>query len=151
RLITDISIPGAEVRESCQPRSCEGTCPNCIRISEPSTQNGRVAGTPQYVSPEQAQGEVVDYRSDLFSLGSVLYAMCTCRPPSRATGSMAVLERVREDTPRPIREVNPDIPAWLCEIIARLHAMTPAAPFSSAGEVADLLRQYLAHLQQPAM
>jgi formylglycine-generating enzyme required for sulfatase activity/serine/threonine protein kinase/tetratricopeptide (TPR) repeat protein len=115
------------------------------------TQSGVVAGTPQYMSPEQAQGEAVDHRSDLFSLGSVLYAMCTGRPPFRATGTMAVLKRVCEDTPRPIREINPDIPEWLCDIIAKLHAKRPADRFQSATEVAELLSQHLAHLQQPTL
>src|ERR1700730_14615389 len=103
------------------------------------------------MSPEQAQGEPVDHRSDLFSLGSVLYAMCTGRPPFRATGTMAVLKRVCEDTPRPIREVNPEIPEWLCDITAKLHAKKPADRFQSATEVADLLSRHLAHLQQPAV
>ena len=113
------------------------------------TQSGHVAGTPQYMSPEQAQGEAVEHRSDVFSLGSVLYAMCTGRPPFRATGTMAVLKRVCEDTPRPIREINPEIPDWLCEIIAKLHAKKPAERIQSAKEVAELLSRHLAHLQQP--
>ena len=115
------------------------------------TQSGVVAGTPQYMSPEQAQGEAVDHRSDLFSLGSVLYAMCTGRPPFRATGTMAILKRVCEETPRPIREINPDIPEWLCDIIAKLHAKKPVDRFQSATEVADLLSRHLAHLQQPML
>jgi serine/threonine protein kinase/tetratricopeptide (TPR) repeat protein len=115
------------------------------------TQSGVITGTPQYMSPEQAHGEAVDHRSDLFSLGSVLYAMCTGRPPFRASGSMAVLKRVCEDTPRPIREVNPDIPEWLSDIIAKLHAKEPADRFQSATQVAELLSQHLAHLQQPAV
>src|SRR5213078_302238 len=80
------------------------------------TQSGVIAGTPMYMSPEQAGGEHLDHRSDLFSLGTVLYAMCTGRPPFRATGTMAVLKRICEETPRSIAEINPEIPAWLCDI-----------------------------------
>jgi serine/threonine-protein kinase len=113
------------------------------------TQSGTVAGTPMYMSPEQAEGVPIDHRSDLFSLGTVLYTMCTGRPPFRADSTMAVLKRVIDDTPRPIREVTPDIPGWLCDIIAKLHAKKPADRFQSATEVAELLSQHLAHLQQP--
>jgi serine/threonine protein kinase len=113
------------------------------------TQSGVIAGTPQYMSPEQADGLAVDHRSDLFSLGSVLYAMCTGRPPFRASTVMGVLKRVSEDEPRPVREVNPDVPDWLEDIIAKLHAKLPEDRFQSATEVADLLGQHLAHLQQP--
>ena len=113
------------------------------------TQSGTVAGTPMYMSPEQAAGETIDHRSDLFSLGSVLYAMCTGHPPFRATGTHAVLMRVIEDTPRPIREVNADIPDWLATIVAKLHAKKREDRFATAREVADLLGQHLAHLQQP--
>jgi serine/threonine protein kinase len=113
------------------------------------THSGVIAGTPLYMSPEQAAGEPVDHRSDLFSLGSVLYALCTGRPPFRAGGTHAVLRRVIDDTPRPIQEVNHEIPGWLCDLIARLHAKNPADRFQSAREVAELLGQYLAYLQQP--
>jgi WD40 repeat protein/tRNA A-37 threonylcarbamoyl transferase component Bud32 len=112
------------------------------------TQSGVVAGTPQYMAPEQARGEAVDHRADLFSLGSVLYALCTGRLPFRASSTMAVLKRVCEQTPRPIREINPEIPGWLVEIISRLHAKDPADRFSSATVVAELLSQHLAQLQQ---
>jgi hypothetical protein len=111
---------------------------------------GAVAGTPQYMSPEQAQGGQIDHRSDLFSLGSVLYAMLTGLPPFRATTTLAVLKCVVEADPRPIAETNPETPGWLCAIIARLHAKDPAQRFGSAREVAELLQQHLAHLQQPA-
>ncbi|HLW68896.1 MAG TPA: protein kinase, partial [Gemmataceae bacterium] len=114
------------------------------------TTSGVIAGTPMFMSPEQAEGKQVDARSDLFSLGSVLYALCTGRPPFRATGTMAVMKRVIEDNPRPIREVNPDLPDWLEAIIAKLHAKKPEDRFQSAKEVAELLEQHLAHLQQPS-
>ena len=115
------------------------------------TQSGVVAGTPQYMAPEQARGEPVDHRADLFSLGSVLYAMCTGRPPFRASSTLAVLRRVCEDEPRPIREVNPEVPDWLAAIIAKLHAKDPADRFQSAAEVARLLARCLSHVRQPAL
>jgi serine/threonine-protein kinase len=113
------------------------------------TQSGVVAGTPQYMAPEQARGEAVDHRADLFSLGSTLYAMCTGHPPFRAESAVAVLRRVSDDEPRPVRELNSEVPAWLAAIIARLHAKDPAQRFQTAAEVADLLSRCLAHLQQP--
>jgi serine/threonine-protein kinase len=114
-----------------------------------TTQSGTVAGTPTYMSPEQARGEPVDHRSDLFSLGCVLYAMCTGRPPFRAESALAVLRRVCEDTPKPIRKVNAEVPEWLCEIVDRLLEKEPQDRFQSAKDVADLLARHLAHLQQP--
>ena len=74
------------------------------------TQSGMIAGTPQYMSPEQAQDYPIDHRSDLFSLGSVMYAMCAGRPPFRGNNTVAVLRRLCEDPPRPIQEINPEIP-----------------------------------------
>ncbi len=113
------------------------------------TQSGVIAGTPQYMSPEQARGDSIDLRSDLFSLGCVLYAMCVGHAPFRASTTMGVLKRVCEETPRPIHECNPEIPVWLTGIIDKLLAKSPNDRFQSAAEVAELLRQSLAHLQQP--
>lgn len=115
------------------------------------TRTGVIAGTPQYMSPEQARGGSVDARSDLFGLGCVLYAMCTGRPPFRAENSYAVLRLITDEEPRPIREINPEIPEWLCRLIHRLMAKSPNDRFSSAAEVATLLEQCLAHVQQPTV
>ncbi|HEV3023120.1 MAG TPA: protein kinase, partial [Pirellulales bacterium] len=108
------------------------------------TRTGVIAGTPQYMSPEQARGELVDPRSDLFSLGSVLYAMSTGRPPFRAETSYGVLRRITDEEPRPIREINPDIPDWLCGVVRKLMSKHPDDRFQSAHEVAALLEQSLA-------
>jgi tetratricopeptide (TPR) repeat protein len=115
------------------------------------TQSGTIIGTPLYMSPEQARGEALDSRSDLFSLGSVLYTLCTGQPPFRATRSLGVLKRVCEDTPPPIPEINPRIPSLLAAIIGKLLAKYPGERFQSAAEVADLLGQYLAHLRDPSL
>jgi serine/threonine protein kinase len=101
------------------------------------------------MSPEQARAEAVDHRSDLFSLGSVLYAMATGHSPLRGDTAMAVLKRVCEDTPRPMRETNPAVPKWLEAIVAKLHAKDPAQRYQSAAEVAEVLGRCLAHVQQP--
>jgi serine/threonine-protein kinase len=115
------------------------------------TRTGVIAGTPQYMSPEQSRGEAIDARSDLFSLGSVLYALCAGRPPFRAETCYGVLRRITDTEPRPLREVNPEVPLWLEAVIGRLHAKDPAARFATASETADLFEQCLAHMQQPAL
>jgi len=115
------------------------------------TRTGVIAGTPQYMSPEQARGESVDSRSDLFSLGSVMYAMCTGRVPFRADSPYGVLRRITDNTPREIREINVDIPPWMCRIVERLHAKMPGDRFGSAQEVEALLTQCIAHVSQPTV
>jgi hypothetical protein len=114
------------------------------------TQSGMIAGTPLYMAPEQARGETLDPRTDLFSLGSVLYTLASGRPPFRAPTALAVLKRVADETPRPIREIVPEVPQWLCDLIARLQAKDPAQRFQTAEEVAELFRQHLAHLKHPS-
>ncbi len=113
------------------------------------THSGVVFGTPQYMSPEQARGEPVDHRADLFSLGCVMYAMAAGRSPFRAETTMAVLRRVCDDRPRPLRDLDADVPHWLEGIVAKLLAKEPTDRFRSAAEVAELLERCLAHLQRP--
>lgn len=77
------------------------------------TRSGLIAGTPQYMSPEQARGDGLDSRSDLFSLGSVMYAICTGEPPFQAETPYGVLRKITDSVARPVREINPDVPHWL--------------------------------------
>jgi serine/threonine protein kinase/WD40 repeat protein len=114
------------------------------------TRQGIIAGTPQYMSPEQARGEPLDSRSDLFSLGSVLYEMATGVSPFRADSTMATLRRLVEESPRAIGSIKPELPPWLIAIIDRLLQKDPARRFGSAKEVSQLLEGCLAHVQQPA-
>ncbi len=102
------------------------------------TASGVVAGTPQYMAPEQARGERLDHRADLFSLGSLLYQVVSGHPPFRAGNAVAVLKRVCEDTPRPLDEVISDTPPWLCGIINCLMEKDPDQRYQSAQEVAEV-------------
>jgi serine/threonine protein kinase len=113
------------------------------------TYTGHALGTPHYMSPEQARGDAVDSASDLFSLGSVIYAMCTGRPPFRAETAYGVLRRITDSEARPIRETNPQVPAWLDALVQRLLHKSPKERLGSADELADVLAQCLAHVQQP--
>ncbi len=113
------------------------------------TQSGVIAGTPQFMSPEQARGEAIDSRSDIFSLGSVMYAMCTGHSPFRSETTMGVLNRIYNEEPRPLRSLNNEIPDWFAAILDNMLAKDPQQRFQSADEVADILQQWLSHLQQP--
>jgi uncharacterized protein (TIGR03067 family) len=115
------------------------------------TRSGVIAGTPQYMSPEQARGEAIDARSDLFSLGSLMYAMCTGHSPFRAETSYGVLHRITHDAPRAIRELNPNIPEWLEKIVMKLLSKSREDRFGSGAQVAELLEDCLAHVQQPTV
>ncbi|HEV3339756.1 MAG TPA: serine/threonine-protein kinase, partial [Pirellulales bacterium] len=111
------------------------------------TRPGEISGTPQYMSPEQASGERVDPRSDLFSLGCVLYAMCAGEPPFRADSMAAIVKKICQDSPPPLREIDAQVPEWLAATIDRLLAKDPAARFQSAEEVAQILGGALARVQ----
>jgi serine/threonine protein kinase len=112
------------------------------------THTGIVAGTPHYMSPEQANGEPIDQRSDLFSLGAVLYFMATGHPPFRAASAMAVLHRICHDRHRPVWQRNREIPDALSDVIDQLLEKKPAKRFSSANEVQQHLALLLNRLQQ---
>lgn len=112
------------------------------------TSSGVVAGTPHYMSPEQAGADSVDHRTDLFSLGSVLYFMATGHPPFRAERTMGVLNRICHQNHRPLWEINPHLPDALVEIVDRLLEKKPARRFSSAFEVKAALAKSLEQWQQ---
>ncbi len=113
------------------------------------TRTGVIAGTPQFMSPEQAEARSLDARSDLFSLGSVLYTMATGRPPFRGEACFEVLNRIVNESARPMREIEPTVPEWLEWIVAKLQSKSPDDRPSTASEVTSLLEDCLAHVQQP--
>jgi serine/threonine protein kinase len=103
------------------------------------TQTGSIAGTPAFMSPEQAAGQPVDQLSDLFSLGCVLYRMATGRLPFTGTSTLAVLRALALENPPPPREVNPAVPPALSELTMQLLAKEPRHRPQTAEEVVQEL------------
>ena len=108
------------------------------------TKSGAVVGTPAFMSPEQARGLKVDHRTDIFSLGAVLYRVLAGRNPFAGANMMAVLMALGTEDPMPLRELNAEVPAALAELIHRMLAKKPEDRPQSAREVAYALRAVLA-------
>jgi tetratricopeptide (TPR) repeat protein len=107
---------------------------------ETLTSPGLAIGTPAYMSPEQARGEaVVDGRSDLYSLGCVLYEMLAGRPPFTGASAQAVLARHSHDVPEPLRTRRPSVPVEVEQAVQRLLEKLPADRFSTAVQFAAAL------------
>ena len=102
---------------------------------------GAIVGTAAYMSPEQARGELVDARSDLFSFGAVLYEMVTGRRASGGETASAVLRSILNDTPPPPRTINPDVPAALEQLVLRLLDKDRDARPQRAADVRTELRR----------
>jgi WD40 repeat protein/serine/threonine protein kinase len=103
------------------------------------TQSGTIIGTPAYMAPEQCGGGQVDHRSDLFSLGCVLYRMCSGELPFKGADTLAILSALALETPKPLPELNPSIPAPLSDLVMRLLAKKPEERPRTAQEVAEEL------------
>jgi chemotaxis protein MotA len=113
-----------------------------VQLSRPGT----LLGTPDFMSPEQAEGKPTDSRSDMFSLGSVLYVASTGQMPFDADSDLGVLRAICETHPVPVRAVNPVLPGWLEELIAGLMTKDPARRYPTASELKRLLLSRWARL-----
>jgi serine/threonine protein kinase len=100
---------------------------------------GALVGTPHFMSPEQIRGRPADARSDLFSLGGLFYVLCTGHLPFPGREVTAVLWAVCENQPVPPRELRPDLPEWLEDLVLRLLHKDPAKRCQSADEVKSIL------------
>src|ERR1700749_3915036 len=99
------------------------------------TQTAQVIGTAQYLSPEQARGERVDARSDLYSTGCLLYELLTGRPPFTGDSPVAIAYQHVRENPIPPSRVDPEIPVWADSIVLKAMAKDPAERYQSAGEM----------------
>jgi serine/threonine protein kinase len=115
------------------------------------TGTNTLLGTPEYMSPEQARDEQLDYRTDLFSLGCVLYEASCGRSPFRSSTPYGAIRKVIDVDPPSVRSLVSELPEWFAEIVRRLLSKDKNSRFQSAAEVAALLKQCLAHVEQPQL
>ena len=112
----------------------------------PITAEGRILGTVAYMSPEQAEGRAIDGRSDLFSLGVVLYEMATGQRPFTGDTNLSILSSILKDTPRSVTDINPALPRDLGRIIRRALAKDPERRYQSAKDLRNDLEDLKASL-----
>jgi len=110
------------------------------------TRGGQIIGTVPYMSPEQVEGRSIDRRSDIFSLGSVLYQMATGKRPFTGETQAAVISAILRDTPSAVSEINPALPVRLSSIVQRCLQKDPEKRYPSAGEVCTELKALEASL-----
>ena len=111
-----------------------------VKGSNLKTQTGNVMGTPAYIAPEQAAGEPLDARCDIYSLGTTLYELLIGYAPFTSSDPLRTLLRRLKEDPAPMREAHPEIGAELERIVLRSLAREPEARYQSAEEMADDLR-----------
>ncbi len=107
------------------------------------TQTAQVIGTAQYLSPEQARGERVDARSDLYSAGCLLYELLTGRPPFTGDSPVAIAYQHVREQPVPPSRVDPEIPGWADAIVLKAMAKDPGDRYQSAGEMRNDIQRAL--------
>lgn len=113
-----------------------------VTAQEGVTTTGLIAGTPQYMSPEQIEGRELDPRSDLFSLGAVLYRMATGRSAFSGESVITLARQICDHTPQSVRTVRADVPEWFSGIIQQLMARRPEDRIQSADELVRLLKPF---------
>ncbi|MGE0711604.1 MAG: serine/threonine-protein kinase [Planctomycetota bacterium] len=114
-----------------------------IERAERLTATGTLIGTPAYMSPEQASGEPLDERADVYGLGAVLYQALTGSPPYAGEGTFAVLNQVLRGPPPPPQERRARLPAGVCAVCVRAMAHAPEDRYPSAAALAEDLERVI--------
>lgn len=111
-----------------------------------ATGEGRILGTVAYMSPEQAEGKTVDARSDLFSLGVILYEMATGQRPFAGETSISIISAIVKDTPKSVTDLNPALPRDFGRIVKRALAKDPERRYQTAKDLRNDLEELKASL-----
>lgn len=118
--------------------------------TEQRTRVGDVLGTPQYMSPEQTQGQKLDGRSDLFSAGIMMYQMLTGNRPFQGDTLVALAVKIAQEAPEPIEKLRPEVPASLRRVVDRCLAKSPDKRFQTGAELAAALVKVLGEIDEAA-
>ncbi len=118
--------------------------------SSPHTEVGVVMGTPAYMSPEQVVGGALDHRTDIFSLGVLLYEMVTGQRPFQGRSSAEITSAILRDTPAPIADIRADVPGDLARIIRRCLEKDPGHRIQTARDIGNELRDLARPSTEPA-
>jgi len=110
--------------------------------SRTSTVSGKVIGTPQYMPPEQARGDIVDERADVYALGALVYELLAGRPPYTGADSRDILDQVLAGPPRPLAEVAPSVPSDLLAIVGKAMARDARDRYGNGKELAEDLKRF---------
>jgi serine/threonine protein kinase/Tfp pilus assembly protein PilF len=117
--------------------------------AEELTKEGTVVGTPHYMSPEQAEGRKVDHRSDIYSLGAIMYEMLTGKPPFTADSDIGIVHKHITETPKPPSKLNPQIPEALENIILKCLEKKPEERYQNADEIIKAINKVKPEIISP--
>ncbi len=137
-IVVDWGLARDRKRDLAEPEETGGT----LSSGSASTVSGKVIGTPAYMSPEQARGDLVDERADVYAIGAVLYEVLAGISPHGGATAQATLDRVLAGPPLPLSHAVPHVPGELATIVGKAMARDPEARYPNATALAEDLRRF---------